>query len=139
MVRHEVAARKIAIATSRLDQVEEILAQPFEVYQADAASRDLAAFYLFLAIQECIDLAAHWVSDSSWPPPETAAGTFDLLADQGVIERQLANAMHGAIGLRNRIAHGYALLDHERIYRESREGLPQLRKFLVHAANVAND
>jgi uncharacterized protein YutE (UPF0331/DUF86 family) len=36
---------------------------PFDAFLADPKGRDLSLFYLFLAIQGCIDLAAHWVSD----------------------------------------------------------------------------
>ena len=58
---------------------------------ADRTGRDLALFYLFLAIQECIDLAAHWVADGGWPPPDDAGSTFDVLADRGVIARPVAD------------------------------------------------
>lgn len=76
-----------------------------------AKSRDLSLFYLFLAIQECIDLAAHWVADEGWGEPDDAGSAFDVLADRKVIDRDAATASRAAAGLRNRIAHGYALLD----------------------------
>jgi uncharacterized protein YutE (UPF0331/DUF86 family) len=137
MVRGEVAARKIAAASSRLDQADELLSRTRDEFLADRQGRDLAAFYLFLAIQECVDLATHWVADSGWPAPDSAGGSFDSLADHGVIDAPLATAMWGAVGLRNRIAHGYALLDHERIYDEAREGMAHLRRFLALAADQA--
>ncbi len=137
MVRREVAARKIAAATARLEQAEAILAQSREEFLADLSGRDLAAFYLFLAIQECVDLAVHWVADSSWPAPDSAGASFDVLVDHGVIDAALATAMLGAVGLRNRIAHGYALLDHERIYEEAKDGVGHLRRFLALAADKA--
>jgi uncharacterized protein YutE (UPF0331/DUF86 family) len=102
VVRPEVAARKIATAVARLDQVEAQLAGSREEFLADVESRDLASFYLFLAIQECIDLAARWVADEGWLAPDDAASTFDVLAEHGVLDRELATAMHGAVGLRNR-------------------------------------
>ena len=40
----------------------------------DRPGRDLALFYLFFAIQECVDLAAHWVADEGWMTPDDAAG-----------------------------------------------------------------
>ncbi len=92
--------------------------------------RDLAIFYLFLAIQECIDLAAHWVADSSWGVPDEAGATFDVLAEREAIDRELANTLCAAVGLRNRIAHGYAMLDYRRVQAEALAGLPALRRFL---------
>ena len=97
----------------------------------------VALFYLFLAIQECIDLAAHWVADEGWMPPDDAGSTFDVLADHEVIDRPTADALHGAAGLRNRIAHGYAMLDYARVQEESRAGVPALRALLDAVARAA--
>lgn len=137
MVRPDVASRKIAAAAARLDQVEALVARPLGEFLADVQGRDLASFYLLVAVQEVIDLAAHWVADAGWPPPQEAGATFDLLADRGAIGRDLAARLRGATGLRNRIAHGYADLDHGRLHAEFREGVSALREFLAAVASAA--
>ncbi len=96
--------------------------------------RDLASFYLLLAIQEAVDLAAHWVSDAGWPPPADASSTFDLIAARGGIECDLAVRLRAAVGLRNRIAHSYADVDHARLRREFQEGTDALRRFFASVA-----
>ena len=130
MVKVDVVARKVARAGAWLNDAEEILSRPAAELLADVKGRDLAAFYLFLAIQECIDLAAHWVSDAGWNVPDDAGATCDLLAEHGAIDQDLAMALRGAIGLRNRIAHGYASVDHARVREEYRRGVEALRRFL---------
>ena len=55
MVRRDVAERKIARAGSWLDDAEEILSRATEELSNDLKSRDLACFYLLLAIQESVD------------------------------------------------------------------------------------
>jgi len=90
MVPPDVAARKIARASAWLDDAEPILSRPVDEFMAAAKDRDLAAFYLFLAIQESVDLAAHWVADAGWTVPDDAASTFDVLAQHDVIDRDLA-------------------------------------------------
>lgn len=137
MVRHDVAARKVARASAWLDDAEAIFERPAAELDEDAQARDVATFYLFLAIQEAIDLAAHWVADAGWSPPEESGATFDLLADRGAITRELAEEMRGATGLRNRIAHGYLEIDHERIHREFRRGAGSVRCFLELVATEA--
>src|SRR6187200_2343332 len=116
MVKVDLAVRKISRAKGWLDDAEEILSHPAEEFLADVKSRDLATFYLFLAIQESIDLAAHWVSDAGWDVPDDAGGSFDLLAEHGAMDRELAMVLRGVVGLRNRIAHGYGSVDHERVH-----------------------
>ena len=87
MVRRDVAEWKIARAGSWLDDAEEIPSRATEELSNDLKSRDLACFYLLLAIQESVDLAAHAVADAGWSPPEDAGGVFDVLADHDVIDR----------------------------------------------------
>lgn len=135
MVDADLVGRKLAVARSRLRDCEKLLARAEEA--PAIAERDLGAFYLFLAIQEGIDLAAHWVSDEGWAPPAEAGTAFDVLADHGAIDEELAAAMRGAVGLRNRIAHGYTAIDHERLRREMGRGIDDLRRFLAAVATAA--
>jgi uncharacterized protein YutE (UPF0331/DUF86 family) len=137
MVRPEVAAARVARAQAWLSDAESLLAVPPDEFVADRKGRDLALFYLFLAIQECIDLGAHWVADEGWAPPDDAGSTFDVLADRGVIARPVADGLRAAAGLRNRIAHGYAMLDYRRVQEESRAGIRPVRVFLEAVASAA--
>jgi hypothetical protein len=56
IVRPEVAAARVARAQAWLVDAESLLAAPPDAFVADRRGRDLALFYLFLAIQESIDL-----------------------------------------------------------------------------------
>ncbi|HVT15448.1 MAG TPA: DUF86 domain-containing protein [Thermoanaerobaculia bacterium] len=134
MVRPEIARHKIASASMRLEQAETLVSRSREQFLADPRGRDLASFYLMLAIQDVIDLAAHWVADAGWPMPTDAASTFGLIADQGAIDRELADGLRAAVGLRNRIAHGYGTLDHARLHDEFSRGVATLRRFLAAVA-----
>lgn len=137
MVKPEVVRRKTVRAAARLDDAEGILSRSPGEFLSDAKNRDLASFYLFLAIQECIDLAAHWVSDHGWGSPDDAGSTFDVLADRQAIERDLAERLRKAVGLRNLIAHGYSDVNHARVQGEYREGVSALRRFLAAVAAEA--
>jgi len=137
VVKPEVVRRKVAAATGWLDDAESILTRSPEEFLTDTKEHDLACYYLFLSIQECIDLAAHWLADAGWRLPDDAGSIFDVLADRRAIDRELAAGLHRAVGLRNRIAHGYANIDLARVQRESREGIPTLRLFLAAVATEA--
>jgi uncharacterized protein YutE (UPF0331/DUF86 family) len=137
MVKVDVVRRKVTAALTRISRAESALALPAEVFLTDETSKDLASFNLFLAIQECIDLASHFVADEDWGPVDDAASAFDLLADHRVIDRGLAEKMRSAVGLRNLIAHGYSLVDHQRIQDGYHEGVAELRCFLAAVAERA--
>jgi uncharacterized protein YutE (UPF0331/DUF86 family) len=137
MVKPDLVRRKVAEALSRIAEAEEMLAKLGEEFLGDKRAKDLASFYLFLAIQDCIDLASHWVADDDWGPADDAASAFDILADHRAIDRDLAERMREAVGLRNLIAHGYSLVDHARIQREYTAGIANLRRFLAATADKA--
>lgn len=77
------------------------------------------------------------MADSGWGPPDDIGGSFDLLAEREVIDRELAEAMRQAAGLRHRIAHDDAAVDHERLYREFTAGIQALTRFLSKAGEAA--
>jgi uncharacterized protein YutE (UPF0331/DUF86 family) len=137
MVRSNVIARKVARASSWLDDAEPVFRRSLDASRADRPGRDLATFYLFLAIQECIDISAHFVADEGWGSPDDAAGTFDILADRGIVGRPVADGMRGATALRNGIAHGYTTVDPGRIHEDAGAGIPLIRLFLVAVSTAA--
>jgi uncharacterized protein YutE (UPF0331/DUF86 family) len=137
VVKPDLVSSKVVRATDWLDHAAKLISVPPEQLAEDAERRDLASFYIFLSIQECIDLAAHWVADAGWGSPEDAASTFDVLADRRVIDRDLAERLRGAVGLRNRIAHGYASVDHSKVQEQFQEGAETLRRFLALVSSEA--
>jgi uncharacterized protein YutE (UPF0331/DUF86 family) len=137
VVRPDLVTTKVARAKGWLDHAERLISVPPQELMADEERRDLASFYLFLTIQECIDLAAHWIVDARWGSPEDAASTFVVLANNQAIDRDLAERLRGAVGLRNRIAHGYSTVDHAQMQREFRQGAETLRRFLARVASEA--
>jgi uncharacterized protein YutE (UPF0331/DUF86 family) len=137
MVRREVVSQKVTRAAGHINDAAALLNKSVDVFIADVQGRDLAAFYLMLSIQECIDLAAHWVADAGWPAASDAGGAFEELANRGVIGSDLAVILRGAVGVRNRIAHGYGSIDHARLHQEATVGIPALQAFLSVAAAAA--
>ncbi len=64
MVRRDVALSRIGRASTWLTDADRLFAMDVEQFRDATKDRDLAIFYLFLALQECIDLAAYWVADA---------------------------------------------------------------------------
>jgi uncharacterized protein YutE (UPF0331/DUF86 family) len=134
VVRVDVAGRKIARAEAWLRDSADLLGADADAFVADVRRADLASFYLFLAIQESIDLAAHWLADAGWPAADDVGSTFDELCAHGAIPGDLASEMRAIVRVRNRIAHGYATVDHRRFHAEAPAGITTLRRFLAAVA-----
>lgn len=79
-------------------------------------AQDIICLNLERAVQACVDIAAHIVSDSECAVPDTMAGTFDALERQGIVSRELAERMRRAVGFRNISVHAYQTLDWEIVH-----------------------
>ena len=105
-----------------------------ETLSSDLLLRDALSLALLVAIQAAVDIAYHLAADEGWGVPGSHAAAFGLLADHGVVERELADALTGVARVRNRIAHGYASVDHARLWAELPAGLDALALFAVRVA-----
>jgi uncharacterized protein YutE (UPF0331/DUF86 family) len=98
------------------------------VLSTDLVLRDALALALLVAAQEAVDIAYHVAADEAWGVPDSHAAAFRLLAEHGVISSELAVTLSGVARVRNRIAHGYMTLDHERMWQELPAGLDALEE-----------
>lgn len=87
-----------------------------EAFEADRTAREVIVLNVFVGIQACLELAAHWLADEGWDVPQRYGEIFLALADHEVIPRPLALRMVAAAGLRNLLAHQYGTLDWVRLY-----------------------
>jgi uncharacterized protein YutE (UPF0331/DUF86 family) len=90
---------------------------------------DLVSFNLLLAVQTCLDLASHLISDEGWAPAATAREGLERLEEHGVISRQTLRSLQRAVGLRNVVAHGYSGADPTQIHTAAHLGLSDLEQF----------
>ena len=86
-------------------------------------TQDIICLNLERAVQACVDIAAHIVSDTECTVPDSMAGTFDALERQGVLSRDLTERMRRAVGFRNISVHAYQTLDWEIVYSIATERL----------------
>ena len=121
--------RKITLMREHLARVRRRRPSTVEAFRTDVDLQDGVAFGLFVAIQEAVDTALHVVADEGWGVAGSYAEAFDLLARHGVITPGHAAELAQTVGLRNRIAHGYANVDVERLYAETPAGLDALERY----------
>ena len=129
LVLHKLQRLKeqVTLARARRPAVADALSQ-------DLVLRDALALAFMVAVQEAIDIAYHIVADEGWGIPDSHLGAFDMLATRRVVASTLATELSTAASMRNRIAHGYASVDHQRLWHELPSGLRALEEF---AAAVA--
>jgi uncharacterized protein YutE (UPF0331/DUF86 family) len=121
--------RKITLLREHLSRARRRRPDALERLAADPDLQDALAMSLLVAIQEAIDIAFHLATGAGLGVPASSAEAFELLAKGGVLDSELASALARTAGLRNRIAHGYASVDLDRLWRELPGGLDALDRF----------
>ncbi len=129
MVDSALVAAKITVVRDAVARVHTVLPASANAFAADRTIREVVTLNLFVAIQACLDLAAHWLADAGWEVPGTYAAIFDALARHGVIPHELASRLAGAAAFRNLVAHQYGALDWRRVHALASSGLADLEIF----------
>ncbi len=64
----------------------------------DLVKLGAAKYYLQVAVEYCIDVANHIIARQGFRAPEFYAGSFTVLAENGVIEQDFAPIAHRMAG-----------------------------------------
>jgi uncharacterized protein YutE (UPF0331/DUF86 family) len=97
--------------------------------RADTVLQDAIAMSVLVVVQEAMDIALHIASDEGWELGSTYRDAFVILSRHAVITTELATSLGGSVQLRNRIAHGYATVDAERLWTELPQGIAAFGAF----------
>ncbi|MEE8303069.1 MAG: DUF86 domain-containing protein [Candidatus Tectomicrobia bacterium] len=112
-MHRDVINRKLESLRHCLARIRSKMPLTHEVLNADYDLQDIIAVNLERAVQICVDIAAHVVSETEVPPPNTMAEGFERLAELNVIEPTLAGRMQKAVALRNILVHNYTDINWE--------------------------
>jgi uncharacterized protein YutE (UPF0331/DUF86 family) len=137
VVDRVVLAGKLAAIRDAVARIREVVPRSADDLLADRTAREVVTFNLFLALQESISLATHWLADEGWEVPQTHGAAFTALAARQVIDQSLAERLRSAAGLRNLIAHQYGVMDFRRVFAIASEDLDDLLSFCQQLAQRA--
>lgn len=116
MVDAEVVRRRLREIDRRLGWLRSIHEAGRTPFLGDPGVQAQAERHLQLAIQSCIDIALHAVSESTAETPEDYGSAFVILSRAGMLDAALADRLRLATGLRNVLVHGYLDVDPERVW-----------------------
>lgn len=68
---------------------------------------DSVKYNFIVAIECCVDVGQHVCAARGWGPPASNADVFRILAEHGVLSRDLGGRMARASGFRNVLVHEY--------------------------------
>ena len=100
-------------------------------FERDYDAQDIVFRNFQLAVQNCVDMAAHIAVNNSLPAPARMAEAFEILAERGWLGKPLTEDLRNLTALRNILVHDYTRIEAERAY-------PLIQKALVTIPQFCN-
>lgn len=105
----DLVRKKLAFIETCVQELRD-LARPEQI-EFDVRERRFVEHTLQICIQALQDVASHIVSDERLGEPQSNSDLFRLLASRGWLDGDLADAARSAVGFRNVLVHGYAVVN----------------------------
>jgi uncharacterized protein YutE (UPF0331/DUF86 family) len=112
----EVVEQKLESLRRCLRRIETKCPTEASTLVTDIDLQDIVALNLSRAVQICVDIGAHLIAGMEVQPPDTMGQTFDLLAQAGVLNNELASILKKAVGFRNIAVHSYDSINWEIVH-----------------------
>lgn len=101
-----------------------------EKFLQDVDAQDVVMFNFQVAIQGCLDLADHLISDEEWGIPGSFGEAMDKLAEHGLFSIAEAELYKKMGRFRNLIVHGYARVDMREVHKIMKSGPADIEKYI---------
>lgn len=137
MVDKALLAVKLASVRDAVGRARAVLPAGRDAFLSDRTAREVVILNLFVALQDCLALATHWLADEGTDVPQSYREVFQTLGARGVVTPELAARLAAASGLRNLVAHQYGVLDWSRIHEIATSNLGDLLEFCEAVARGA--
>jgi uncharacterized protein YutE (UPF0331/DUF86 family) len=112
----EVVEQKLESLRRCLQRIETKCPTDAAMLIADIDLQDIVSLNLSRAVQISVDIGAHLIAGMEVPPPDNMGQVFDLLAQEGVLNNELANNLKKAVGFRNIAVHNYENINWEIVH-----------------------
>lgn len=134
MVDADLIRRKLSRLNMYLDRLRPIAEKSLKEYREDFYLKSTAERLIQLLVECASDINNHVVVESGKRPPEDYTSSFIRAAEVGLIDRELAERIKGAGGMRNIIVHEYMEIDDEKVHKILPLALKEFKEYLKQVA-----
>jgi len=131
LVDSDLILAKSSSVKRHLNRVIEKRHTDLQTFLQDIDRQESILFNLQMAVQNCIDIAAHIVSEEGLGVPGSTNEMFYLLEENEYLNNELAEKMVKAVGFRNLIVHEYGKIDLDQVFEVAREDITDLKEYLL--------
>ncbi len=131
MVDRDLILAKASSVKRHLSRVEEKLDTDFQAFLNDIDRQESMLFNLQMAIQNCIDIAAHIISEEGYGVPGSTGEMFSLLGEKRILDGDITGKMVKAVGFRNLIVHEYGGIELKQVFDVAQNDIKDLNEYLA--------
>lgn len=130
MVEKEVIIRRLNCLEEYFRDLEEIKQNlTWEEFQTNKITRRFVERTLHMLIEACIDIANHIISYEGYREPMSNKDTFQVLAEEKILDKKLAERLKKMAQFRNVIVHDYVRIKPEIVYTVLQSHLNDILEF----------
>lgn len=111
-------------------RLQELSSLPKDQFLNDSDKIGSSKYYFIVAIESCIDMANHIISQNGYRAPEDYSDTFTVMEEAGAIEKEFSNVLGQMAKFRNRLVHLYWEVDDTLVFEYLRTHLGDFKRFL---------
>ena len=130
MVDKDLILAKAGSVKSHLNRVLEKRNVDLDNFIKDIDRQESILFNIQTAVQNCIDIAAHIISEESFGVPGSITEMLYILEKNGYLDNDLTQKMVKAVGFRNLIVHEYGKIELEQVYEIAQNDINDLNEYL---------
>ena len=131
MVDKDLVLSKASSVKRHLNRIKEKRDIDLQTFLKDLDRQESILFNLQMAIQNCIDIAAHIISEEGVGVPGSTNEMFYLLEDNGYISVDITEKMVKAVGFRNFIVHEYGKVELKQVFEVAKKEIEDLEKYIL--------
>ena len=130
MVDKDLILAKASSVKRHLRRIEEKRNIDLNIFLKDIDRQESILFNLQMAIQKCIDIAAHIISDEGFGVPGSTNEMFYLLEENGYLHHDITEKMVKSVGFRNLIVHEYEKIELGHVFEIALKDIKDLNEYL---------
>lgn len=124
-----IPAEKLESLRRCISRIDEKKPARVELLIDDPDVQDILVLNLTRAVQLCVDIGSHMISESDETAPKTMGDVFETLQKLNLVSAKTCQQMKKAVGFRNVAIHNYAAINWEIVYAICENSLDDFRVF----------
>ena len=124
-----ILAEKLESLRRCISRIDEKKPPQVELLIDNPDIQDILVLNLTRAVQLCVDIGCHFISESDETAPKTMGDVFETLQKLKIISAKTCQQMKKAIGFRNVAIHNYTAINWKIVYAICEKSLDDFRAF----------